>query len=394
MKRNAVNKPPRLPEVVLVGPLPPPYSGQAVMVKALVDELERRRIRFRIVNLAGRGKDRGGRATFRRMVEYVFILLDFVRKTAGFRKVVYITIAQSRIGFWRDFLMIWFCSVLRHRIVCHLHGGNYDAFYRQQPAWIQGLIRATLLRSHALLVLGRRLKSMYDFEPRLQSRVQVVPNGLPFEGPADVSPKRLPGDGREPVQMLFLSNLIESKGYFDVLEAVRILVRDFGVPVQCHFCGEFLSNAADDRQVKSAKQAHEMANEFVHANGLSESVAFHGQISGEKKLQLLERAHFLLLPTRYNNEGQPVCIIEAIAYATVVVATDYRAIPDIVLDGVTGVLVRPGEPRVIAEKIRDLVSAPARYGEMSRAARQHFVSGFTREVHVNRLIEQIFQNQG
>ena len=376
----------RHPELILVGPLPPPYCGQAVMFKALVEELERRRIRFRVVNLAGCGKDRGGKATLWRMVEYVFILFDFIRKAVGRRKVVYITIAQSLIGFWRDLFMIWFSSLLGHRIICHLKGGNYDNFYRQQPKWIRWLIRMTLLRAHSLLVLGERLRRMYDFEPRLQSKLQVVPNGLPFEIQSDLSFKQLPAQGGEPVRILFLSNLIESKGYFDVLESVRILVREFGVPVQCHFCGEFLTNAADDRRVKNTDQAREMVQEFVRANDLSASVVLQGVVTGEEKLRLLEQAHFFVLPTSYNNEGQPVSIIEAIAFATVVVATDYRAIPDMVVDGVTGVLVPYGEARIMAEKIRDLVSDPARYAGMSRAARQHFLSGFTRESHLNRLI--------
>ncbi len=378
----------------MAGPLPPPHCGQALMFKALVDELERRRTRFRIVNLAGCGKDRGGKATLWRAAEYFFILLDFTRKVIGRRKIVYISIAQSHIGFWRDFFMIWLSRGLRHRVVCHLNGGNYDTFYHEQTPWMRRLICATLLRSDALLVLGEPLRPMFDFEPRLRSRIHVVPNGLPFEIPADLPGKQLPGDPASPIHVLFLSNLIKSKGYFDVLEAVQILVREFRLPVRCHFCGEFLMNAADDRLEKTAGQAREIFDQYVKDNGLSEAVAFHGVVTGDEKLRLLEQAHFFVLPTQYNNEGQPVSIIEAIAYATVVVSTDYRAIPDMVLDGVTGVLVPFGEPRVIAEKIRDLVSNPARYGEMSRAARKHFVSDFTRESHLNRLIERILGDPG
>ena len=59
--------------------------------------------------------------------------------------------------------------------------------------------------------------------------------------------------------------------------------------------------------------------------------------------------------------------------------------------GSVALLVPFGRPRVIAEKIRELAADPARYAAMSLAARQLFLSGFTRESHLNRLIESLNQ---
>jgi glycosyltransferase involved in cell wall biosynthesis len=93
-----------------------------------------------------------------------------------------------------------------------------------------------------------------------------------------------------------------------------------------------------------------------------------------------------VLPTRYDNEGQPVCIIEAMHSGTVVVATDYRAIPDMVQHHVTGYLVSRAEPESIAQCIVDAIRHPERYTEMSGAAIDHFTRHFTREAHLNRLV--------
>src|SRR6185295_12579955 len=113
--------------------------------------------------------------------------------------------------------------------------------------------------------------------------------------------------------------------------------------------------------------------------------------SGDAKRRALEEAHLFLLPTRYSNEGQPVSIIEAMAHGCVVVSTDYRAIPDLVDDGVTGVLVPYGAPGAIADAVEALVRDPGRYAEMSRAAIARFRARFTRRGHLDTILPHLLE---
>ncbi|HEX9938070.1 MAG TPA: glycosyltransferase family 4 protein [Longimicrobium sp.] len=377
-------------ELVLVGPLPPPYYGQSVSFRMLVDEVARRGVPHRVVDLAhGEETARAvGQASFRRAAEYARILTRFARQVPFGRKTVYITIAQSRQGFVRDCAMIWMAALARQRIVVHLKGGNYDNFYAAQPAPLRWLIRATLRRVHRVLVLGERLRGVFAFEPRLAERIRVVPNGLPDDRRGDAGPKRLPPPG-EPVRLLFLSNLVESKGWIDVLEAVRLLRDRLGEgAVRCDFYGMFMASP-DDVRVTSVEDAEQRFHAFVAEHGLGETARWHGVVSGEAKREALARSHFFLLPTRYNNEGQPVSIIEAIAYGNVVVATDYRAIPDLVDDGVTGALVPYGDAGAIAGFIEGVVRDPARYAAMSRAAVELYERRFTRRAHLATLLPHL-----
>jgi glycosyltransferase involved in cell wall biosynthesis len=349
----------------------------------LVEGFEEQKLPYQVVNLSGResgsGKSMAGRA-----LEYGWILLDYMRKTTFGKKKVYITIAQSLRGFWRDFFMIWYAACFGHSVVCHLHGGNYGQFFANQPAWIQNLVRATLRRADHIYVLGERLRDMFDFDPGLEHKIKVVCNGLPFLLPDEENEKRAPDGLKHPVTLLYLSNLIESKGYLHVLEAVEMLVRA-GLNVKCRFFGRFLSNA-DDIVVRNAEHGRQLFDSFVKERGLEGAVEYCGTIEGKEKLKALNEAHFFVLPTQYDNEGQPLSIIEAMAFGNVVISTDYRAIPEMVIDQVNGVLVPYAEPEAIANAITDLCREPKRYERMSLAAKRHFKANFTREAHLDKIV--------
>jgi glycosyltransferase involved in cell wall biosynthesis len=379
--------------LVLVGPLPPPYYGQSVSFRMLVDEIERMGVPHSVVDLAHGeiSAEKIGVVTRHRMAEYAGILRRYAAEVAGRRGTVYITIAQSRPGFLRDCVMIRLAALFGHRIVVHLKGGNYGNFYAAQPAWLRSLIRSTLRRTDRVLVLGERLRGMFDFEPALAPRIRVVPNGLPDDREPPLDGKTLPAPGQGPVRILYLSNLVESKGWLDVLEAVRLLRDRFGDRVRCDFHGLFLTNPADDARITSAEQARETFDAFVAKHGLQDVARYGGVASGDAKRQALAEAHFFVLPTRYNNEGQPVSIIEAMAHGNVVVSTDYRAIPDMVADGETGALVPYGDPAALAQAIGGVIEDPDRYARMSRAAVDRFRNRFTRRGHLDTILPHLLE---
>jgi len=371
--------------IILVGPAPPPFSGQSISFQMLIDGVEKQHFPYTVVSLSGKGTSDGG-ASWGRALQYLKILSDYFRMSIFGRKTIYITIAQSRHGFLRDFVMIWFAWLNSHYIICHLKGGNYGGFYKTQPGWIRWLIRKTLLRVDNILVLGERLRDMYHFEPRLKDKICVVQNGLPFILNEAIKPKALPTDKTKPIRILYLSNLIESKGYLNLLETVRILVKKYKIPVVCHFCGLFLANKPDDVLVHDAAHGQKLFEDFVTTNNLEKNVAYCGVVSGEEKNRELRDAHFFVLPTNYNNEGQPVSIIEAMAFGNVVISTDYRAIPDMVIHEKTGFLVPYGRPEVVAQVIANTTAHPAVYSKMSKSALEYFQRHFTREAHLSRIV--------
>jgi glycosyltransferase involved in cell wall biosynthesis len=317
-----------------------------------------------------------------RAYDYTRALLQTLRALQRApRATVYLTVAQSGAGFLRDAAFVGLARALgRHRIVLHVHGGNYGGFHAAQPRLLRRAIRRLARASDALIVLSESLRGMFDFAPEVSDRIVVVANGLPAEPPSLGVPKRAPAEG-EAWRVLFLSNLVESKGYLELIEGIAKLVGE-GWRVELDLCGEFRSNPGEDRRVTSPAQAREFTEARIRSLGLEHRVRLRGTVQGAEKERLLAEAQVFALPTRYDAEGQPLSIIEAMAWGCPVIATRYRGIPDLVEDGVTGWLIDRPDPAAIADRIRALCAAPASYERMSAAGRARFEAHFTRSAHL------------
>lgn len=126
----------------------------------------------------------------------------------------------------------------------------------------------------------------------------------------------------EPVRLLLLSDLIPSRGYYDVLEAVTILRKMTARRLEAIFAGYFLSSTADPVPT-SPEKAEARFHEHVAENDLQDIVCYVEPGVGKVQCRLLETGDFPLLLTKYFTEGQPAAIIAAMAYGCVVISTDY-----------------------------------------------------------------------
>ncbi|GAA3402024.1 hypothetical protein GCM10020370_12300 [Paenibacillus hodogayensis] len=136
-----------------------------------------------------------------------------------------------------------------------------------------------------------------------------------------------------------------------------------------------------------------MFESYVLQNGLKDYVEYGGSVEGEAKIKALEQAHFFVLPTNYDNEGQPLAIIEAMAYGNVVITTDYRAISDMVTDKQNGAFVPFADPDSIARIISEIAADRERYEDMSDAAKIRFLNQFTREAHLERMFSLLLEEK-
>lgn len=368
---------------LLAGPLPPPVNGQSLAFEMLCRELRAHNYDCEVVNIQGKNLSSLGRFTIARSIETLSALRRFMGGLLAGYHHVYITVSRSRVGFARDMMMIWSAWLCGCDIVVHVAGGNYDDFYRTQPRCWRFAIRHTLRRTHRIIVLSERLRAMFAFDPTLDGRISIVWTGMSFALNDPPHGRRLSKDG--PVRFLFLSNLIQSKGYCEVLEAVAILRKTTAIRLEAIFAGYFLSSADDPVQI-SPEKAETRFHEYVAESDLQDVVRYVGPVIGKPKRRLLETSDFFLLPTKYFTEGQPAAIIEAMAHGCVVISTNYRAIPDMVVDGITGVLTEANRPDRIAASIREILAEPDLYEAMSRASVDRYEKFFTMQRHLDTII--------
>jgi len=307
------------------------------------------------------------------------------------RQSIYMTISLSRLGFFRDMLIILVARLMRKRIILHLKGGGYNNFFSQQPNYFQNIIAFTLSLSTHIIVLGDLLREQFDFVPSIKDKLKVIPNGLTKDIYVTTDTKELPSND-QPIKILYLSNLIPSKGYLTLLESCIKLEKEGNIEFICDYCGGFIQTVVDGNHLDAKERLTEFKN-LIKSNNLIEKVFYHGTVTGRIKEKMLSQAHIFVLPTCFPWEGQPLSIIEALAFSTPIISTPYRSIPEQVLDGYNGYLIPPNDPEALVQAIKKLVENSDRYKHMSIAARKHFETNFTRKVHLGRLIDIICNNK-
>ena len=371
---------PAKPAVVLIGPTPPPHQGVAVLTDYLLHSSLADN--FRLIHL-----DISDRRPMNNS-EHIDFMNVYLALMHGLRlwvlllterpRIVYVPVSQNALGFLRDSLFMIPARWLRARLVIHLHGGAFDRFYGSTNYFIRMLVRFCLSRVDLAVVLNEKFRGIFG-ELLSSSRITVVENGMVDEF-ADSGPVRHPSE-TDRLRVLFLSTLVESKGFVDLLHAVPAILSQ--VPeVDFILVGD-----------GTGYPEFEKARAWVAERGLQDHVEFLGPKWGEEKNRILLGADVFAFPTWYPYEGQPCVVIEAMAAGLPIVTTRHAAIESTL--GETGALyVRPRDPDDLAAQLISLLKDPDLRAAMGQKNRRRFLQRYTVDVFAGNLASAFRQALG
>jgi glycosyltransferase involved in cell wall biosynthesis len=219
--------------------------------------------------------------------------------------------------------------------------------------------------SHALS------RFVHEVEGIAEERIVTVHYGLeapPLNPEARASARaELHYDDDVAVVGLF-GRLIRQKGVDVLLDAYQLVLRAHS-NTRLLVAGDGPARSALERQ---ARRLH-----------LDEVVRFVGWIDGARRL--MSCCDVIAVPSRW--EGFGLVTLEAMSCALPIVASQVSALPEIVLDGETGLLVPPEEPRPLADALLSLFGSPARAAAMGRAGYERLVTSFSVEKMVRATID-------
>jgi glycosyltransferase involved in cell wall biosynthesis len=275
--------------------------------------------------------------------------------------IVYVPISQNTLGFLRDSLFIIPARWLGARLVIHLHGGGFGQFYKLANSFVRMLMRFCLSRVDLAIVLHEKFRDIFGtlLPP---SRITVVENGI-VDDFADTGAVRH-FSKTERLRVLFISILVESKGFVDLLHAVPAVLSQ--IPeVEFIFVGD-----------GTGYPEFERACAWVAERGLQDNVKFLGPRWGEEKNRALLDADVLAFPTWYPYEGQPRVVIEAMAAGLPIVTTRHAAIENTLAeDG--GLYARLRDPEDLAVQLITLLKDPTLRATMGHQNRLRFLKCYT-----------------
>lgn len=358
--------------ILFITPLPPPVHGSSMVSQwILSSKLLSEEFNMDFVNLSTSRKveeiQKGGLwLNLKKAGRFVraFLHALWLLCTRHY-DLCHLAITCHGKPFLKDLPFVMLCKIFRKKIIIHQHNKGLSRDIDRWPyRWTMPLAyrntKVVLLSKHLYTDVSKVVK---------EEQVLICPNGIPY-----VPYTHATSEVRTH-HILFLSNLIESKGVFILLEACKIL-KDKGVDFICDFVGK------DSKDI-SVTQFLEKTERM----DLRDRVFYHGPKYGVEKVKYWQQAQVFIFPTFYDDECFPLVILEAMQHNLPVITTNEGGIPDIVIDGGTGYICEKKNVHQLAAKIEFLLNNPSLRQEMGKAGQQRYEEHFTLECFEKRISE-------
>ncbi|RCK48325.1 hypothetical protein TH25_14800 [Thalassospira profundimaris] len=346
--------------------LPPPLHGAAIMNQRAINVLAQHyrvsvhELRFSH-DIATIG--RSSIAKYGRAMWYGVVLLWRILTQRP--DLVYASFAPNGPAFWRDSFYALMLRAIRLPIVFHLHGRGLKTL--RDTSWLAGFVQKRVFRYQTAIILGPALMPEID---GLGCHPAVIAN---CADTPEKSRNQVREHSQRPLRILYLSNLIRSKGVETVIKAVGI-ARQSQPDLYLDIAGaEADLSAADVNTLR--KQA-----------GLETNSTYHGPVGHDEKTRLFEACDLFVFPSRYANEAQPLVVLEALAHGLPVICSDAGTLGDVITDGQNGYILRnANDADELAGLILKLHNNPELRLKMAKAAHETFRAAFDPDIFESRL---------
>lgn len=258
-------------------------------------------------------------------------------------EIVHIHSASSS-SFYRKAHFVKLAKFLHKTVVLHMHSSVFMNFYKESND--KDYINKILLMADKLVVLSKSWKSYYNQICVPEDNIVIINNPV-------CASKSMEVEKRKIVRMLFLGDLRERKGVWDILKALRGHRDEMKDKIEFRIGGN--KREAEIRQ-------------YIIDNGLSDFVKFEGWVVGDHKWELLNWANLMILPSY--GEGLPITLLEAMSYSCALISTPVGGIPEILTNGVNGLMVTPGNVEEIVRAIIYYINHPEKLEEHGMQSRK------------------------
>lgn len=364
----------RKKKILIYGQLPPPQHGSNIMALTLLKSLEKLGYQARLSNKGFSKKiNEVNKITFVKFFRMLSMLWRYNRDLLRFRPdLVVFFVSATKIGLLVEGLFTTVTNLFRIPYVLYIHNNGHKNIYwgSFSGRWI---VQFVFDRARACIVLGKSFKKA--IRSFYKNKVYILPNGLM---------KTLPEPGKKSgssINVLFLSNLYESKGIFTLIRSIPEVLRE-EKKVKFLIAGPWQEKGVKERVL-----------DYVKRHRLSANVEFLGAVYGQQKVELFQKSDIFVFPSHYPLEAFGLVNLEAMQVGIPVITTNIGALPEMVLNGETGFIIPPKKPQILAEKINLLVRDPRKRLEMGDKGKKRFNEMYSFDAYslnVQEILDDLF----
>jgi glycosyltransferase involved in cell wall biosynthesis len=359
MKRNKKVK------LLIIGQTPPPFLGQMLSIESLV-KAQYRGIRVFHTRLNySQTTAQIGKVSVRKLFHLLRVIIESSYKILRHRiDVIYYPPGADTVPILRDVATLLVLRLFRRKLILVFHASGLS---QRVSAW-QGILAWLFKKAFFFPDAAVQKSSLNppDGEFIEARAIYTVPNGWQDQFERFRKRKAI---NLVPV-ILFVGLIREDKGVEVLIEAARML-KARGRKFRVQLVGEF----------SSEEYQQELLSD-VSDKGLEQCVEFCGRKLGDEKWAHYRGADIFCFPTHYSSESFGNVLVEAMMFELPVVSTNWRGVPGIVDEGVTGFLTEIKDSAAIARRLGTLLDDDELRRTMGREGRERYLEKFTVETYV------------
>ncbi|MBO5057667.1 MAG: glycosyltransferase family 4 protein [Lachnospiraceae bacterium] len=280
----------------------------------------------------------------------------FLWKLPGY-EIVHVNVA-SDASYVRKSFFIRAAKAFHKKTVIHQHGGDFEGYYRGLSDKGKERVREVLAMGDAFLVLAPPWKEFFGGLID-KDKITVFPDSI------QIPEKEEKRYGQH--KLLFLGRICKAKGVGELLSVVPLL-KEKCPDIKLYLGGIFEEKELEDK-----------------VRELSDCVKWLGWISGDEKKKYLKECDIFVLPSYF--EGQSVSVLEAMAYSCAVVASNTGGIPQMIINGETGILTEPRSEEALKEGLNKVLSDTALCESLGRNAYDKVEKEFSIDSNMEELLK-------
>ena len=350
-------------QFLFIGPLPPPIGGETVSTAKLIGSRywDDAGISLTTINLykGVRIKLQGEKINARDFFRAVRVFIQFIFNLPGKDKVLLWITRRSLCSLGLAIILV--SRMFGKPVVVKIFGSYLVEQISEYGPRYRRFILSALSRAERILPQTCAIADGLVRDLGLdESLIVCFPNFLldrSFTGRRE--PRGFKG------KCVFVGYIKEEKGVFDIIEA---LGSKSGT--SCDFYGELIPK-------------YRMS--FLEKIGKHDNLEYRGIVEPSTIIDMIKKYDVMLFPTRHIGEGFPAVILESFAAGVPIITTEWKSIPDIVENEVTGLLIQPGSPEQIKRAFDRLASDMELYESLSSKGYES-AKAFSEKTVVNNLL--------
>ena len=318
------------PNILMLGPYPPPYGGIAIVVRDLINSPIKDVFNLKLLETAPQKKNKYTGEFLRVFSDITLLLNELI-----FDKPDIVHIHTSYDWGWPKHIIYAIISkIFGYIVILHIHAYHQQCENKFPEIWLKRFIfppKIVLKIVDTVFTLSDKY-TRHIIDSNIKTPVITIPNGILLKDFLSINIK----EKNEKFVITYIGTIEKRKGIYELMGAAeKVLKKDPNINMIIAGNGP-----ARDDLIK------------WHNSLKAENVCYLGAISETKKIELLATTDVFVLQS--TNEGLPIALLEAMAAGCAIITTPVGSITDVIKHGINGIIIPPEDESALVEAIMRL----------------------------------------